>query len=174
MADDNVVEVGRWLGQIIDSFDFTLPGKDVSLGKDLANAAAQSMIDRAIVNEQAPDGSPWAPNSPSYRDYKRKKYNVVNVGVFTGQMLSLRSMVGEVTIGPDSVEMKYGTGTPATRFSGGEPYNVKNPPTDREKAEDFTLGRHGPPREFYGLDQINAEEIYEVAYEALIDYLEGL
>lgn len=169
MADDltNFDQHTAWFRNLVDSFNFKLPGKDESVGKDMANLAAQRMTDRSEQQQGGPDGNIWLANEPKYAAWKRKKYDVHAVGVLTGQMLSHESMLGAVTVDAEEVTMRYGTGEPATRFRGGETYDVENPPTDRQKAEWFEDGG----RKFYGLDERISDELAKTAGEALDEYL---
>lgn len=169
MPDDltNFDQHVAWIKDLVGEFNFKLPGKDESVGKDMANLAAQRMTDRSEQQQGSPDGSIWLANEPRYAAWKAKKHNVHAVGVLTGQMLSHESMLGQVTIDKEEVTMKYGTGDPARRFRGGESYDVDEPPTDRQKAQWFEEGG----RKFYGLDEQINTELANLAGEALDEYL---
>lgn len=161
--DSNAEEVDAWLEQAIDSFDFTRPGAEGSLGRDLAVAAAEGMIERGTVDHKAPDGGAWAPNEPTYAKYKSKRYSAEQPNVRTGQMLSLQSMLGDVRVGPELVTIAYGTGQPpASSFNGAELTEGDKAITDVEKA--YFASR---TRRFYGLDEEINERLQGVAGEAL-------
>src|SRR5690242_4486710 len=110
MADitSNIDDVSRDIESLIASFDFTSPGKDASLGEDLAGLIAERIIDRSVPDAKAPDGSTWAANEARYAAYKRKKFAADQPGILSGQMLSLESVKGRLTIDPDRLEMTYG------------------------------------------------------------------
>lgn len=169
MSDDriNFDQHVAWFKDLVDGFNFKLPGKDESVGKDLANLAAQRMTDRSEQQQGGPAGDIWLANEPRYAAWKAKKHNVHAVGVLTGQMLSHESMLGTLDVQSEEVTMKYGTGDPAKRFRGGESYDVENPPTDRQKAQWFEEGG----RKFYGLDENISTELANLAGEALDEYL---
>jgi hypothetical protein len=170
MSSSNIDEIGRWLDQIIDTIDFTLPGKDASLGKDLIGVVAEGIIDRSVPEAQGPDGAKWDDNEDPYKSWKAVEYDAFQPGILTGQMLSLESVKGETTVGKDSVEMKYGTDTPASGSRNGKaPPSAKEPPTDRQKAGWF----HDRGNEFYGLDETIADDCMAECSEAIDDYIGG-
>lgn len=170
MADveTNFLEFEAEFKALIDGFDFTIPGKDQSLGRDLASSAALMISDRSISEQGNAQGSPWAPNAPKYAKMKQDKHGVYNVGILTGQMLSLESMKGETTVEANEVAMIYGTNTEPAKFAT---YGTlkDDEPTDREKAEWFADGG----REFYELSEDDANNLIIEAAEALADYLEN-
>jgi|GEM_PF-2915897 len=173
MADDNsnIDEVGQWISGILEGIDFTMPGADQSLGRDMAGVVANGIIDRSVPDAQAPDGSTWAANEPEYAARKRARYDADQPGILTGQMLSLESVKGELTLAPAEVTMKYGTGESAKRArNGAEPPKASDPPTDRQKAEWFTEGG----RPFYELDDQINEAVVKEAEDAIEKHLEGL
>jgi hypothetical protein len=170
LGSSNIDEIERWFDQIIASINFTLPGKDQSLGRDLVGVVANGIIDRSVPDAKGPDGNPWAENHDPYKAWKAKEYDAFQPGILTGQMLSLESIKGETTINPDSVEMKYGTDTPASGSRNGKaPPDAKEPPTDRQKAEWF----HDRGNEFYGLDEAIAADCVDECAEGLADYIGG-
>jgi len=169
MPDDltNFDQHVAWFKDLVDDFNFKLPGRNENIGKDLAYLASQRMIDRADQEQGGPDGSIWLANEPRYAAWKAKKYNVVKVGTLTGQMLSETSMRGNIDVQEQEVTMRYGIDQPATKFKGGETYDVENPPTDRQKAQWFEEGG----RKFYGLDDKISDELAELAGQELDEYL---
>jgi hypothetical protein len=169
-VDSNADQVAAALGALVGSFDFTRPGKDQSLGRDLARTVARGIQRRSVPGATAPDGSSWAANEPEYARRKRAKYAADQPGIRTGQMLSLESLVGETTVAPDSVEMRYGTGEPPRRAANGAELTKGDAATtDRAKAGYFT----DSGRPFYGLDAEIAGECRALAAEALKDHLSG-
>jgi hypothetical protein len=161
-------EIAAWLDAVVAGFDFTLPGIDQSLGRDLARTAAQGMIDRAVDEGKDPDGAPLKPNAEPYRSWKRKKYSVEAPLVRTGQMLSLESMMGETSVSADRIDMVYGTGEAPTRGSTGYISESDKKVTDRQKAAYVTDGG----RRFYEFDRQIASAIVAQAGEAFGRYLE--
>ena len=169
MADDvttNILEHEAEFRRLIDAFDFTSPGKDASLGKDLAVAVANGIVERTTVDQLGSSGSPLKALSTAYKARKVKDHGVGLIGVRTGQMLSLESVLGDVTITADEVTLAYGTGEAPTKFATHGDLKP-NEPTDREKADWFGSGG----REFYAIDEAIAEAAAELAREALQDYL---
>jgi len=170
LGSSNIDEIERWFDQIIATIDFTLPGKDKSLGRDLVGVVAQGIIDRSVPDAQGPDGAKWDDNKDPYKAWKATEYDAFQPGILTGQMLSLESVKGETTVGKDSVEMKYGTDTPSAGSRNGKaPPAAKEPPTDRQKAGWF----HEKGNEFYGLDDEIANDCVDECAEALANYIEG-
>jgi hypothetical protein len=165
----NADQVAGWIDRVIDGFSFALPGEDQSLGRDLAGIAAQGMIDRSVPDARSPDGGTWPANEPTYASWKRKKFDADQPGILSGQMLSLESMMGEVNVSADRVEMTYGTGTTPTRARSGAALTAgQRQATDRQKAEWFTEGG----RRFYGLDENIAAEVVAHAGERFGEYLD--
>lgn len=118
---DNLDTVMGQLTAIINSFDFTRPGADESLGKDCAMAIAQDIVDQS-ARQQTPDQQDFPRNAPEYAEWKGKKYGFPPpaYGYRTGQTLSLNSVAGEIDVRPDEVVLKYGKGQPPNRSSASE------------------------------------------------------
>lgn len=169
-ASSNIDDVSAWLDAIVAGIDFSIPGRDQSLGRDLAGVVAEGIADRSVPDAVGPDGGEWPENKEPYRSRKAKKYDAHQTGILTGQMLSLESLLGETTIGADEVEMRYGTGRPAERArNGARPPASRNPATDREKAgycEDMGI-------EFYALDDAIADACVDETAGAVDGYLAG-
>lgn len=164
----NIDEVSLWLDGILDSIKFDMPGRDQSLGRDLAGVVAEGIADRSVPDAVGPDGEEWPENHEPYKSWKAKKYDAFQPNILTGQMLSLESLLGETTIGPDEVEMKYGTGKAASRARNGAA-PPKDGATDREKA--VFAEEHDRP--FYGLDGTIADTCIDEASRVVDDYLGG-
>lgn len=168
MSSSNADEISAWLDKIIDGIDFTMPGRDKSLGRDLAGVVAQGIIDRSVPVAVDPGGTPWDDNEDPYKGWKARKYDARQPGILTGQMLSLESIIGDTAIASETVEMRYGTDTPAKSSRNGvDPPKAKEPPTDRQKAEWFTESG----REFYALDEKIADKCVKEMSEGVGDYL---
>lgn len=171
MADDvssNILEWSAEFRELMEGFDLTIPGKDQSLGRDLAGLAAQGIIDRSINEQTDANFQSWRQLERTYKARKLKKFGVDLIGVRSGQMLSLESVMGDTEVSANDVTMRYGTGTaPTSSSSGGELDDDE--PTDTQKAEWFTEGG----REFYEIDSVDAEAIYDEVAKALEDYLTG-
>lgn len=171
-SNSNIDAVAADIEAIVASYDFTLPGDDQSLGRDLAGVVATGIADRSAQGK-APNGSDWAENREPYKSRKAKRYSALLPNELTGQMLSLESLKGQTTIAADAVEMKYGTGEAATRARTGPADARDCVATDQQKAEWTTEGASGPPRPFYELDNAIADECQKVAGEALVKHLKG-
>ncbi len=166
-ASDNSDQVGQWLDQLVDTFQFDTPGKDQSLGRDLAGVVAEGIRDRSVPDAKAADGSTWPPNVPKWAARKRRKYSVDQPGILTGQMLSLEALIGEVRISGDVVELVYGTGSSAS----GEGADA---PTDRQKADWFSNGTDwAPERPFFELDDEIAASAVATSADALGQHLKS-
>jgi hypothetical protein len=162
-------DISDLVDDLVATFDFTRAGKEQALGKELAHAAAESIRDRCMQGLD-PDGNPFKSNEKEYAKYKRRRYDAVQPGILGGQMFSLESTVGQPNISADKVEMVYGTGSlpPANARNGVPLYPSERTATDREKAEYFTASG----REFYKLNEDDAEAVMDVAAEAITEYLD--
>jgi hypothetical protein len=58
----SIAAVTRWLNDFVDSFDFTRPGTDQSLGRDVTHKAVQCIQDRSL-SDRTGFGTAWPPNS---------------------------------------------------------------------------------------------------------------
>jgi hypothetical protein len=178
--NSTIAEVTAWLQDLADSFDFTRTGNDQSLGRDVMKLAAKRTHDRAFVNRTG-FGTAWPPNSetPSrwapegYRAWKEKNYGTPEPNSRTGQMLSQLSMEGRSTIAPKQVTMIYGTDTPPTRATFGNP-SPKLLARDQNVTDTFkaSLAHTGQSRKrivrpFYQLIDDNAEAIVALCQENL-------
>jgi hypothetical protein len=72
----------------------------------------------------------------------------------TGQMLSQLSLLGQTTIGPQRIELKYGLGVPPSSGSTGYIEDGDMKVTEREKA-----GWTEAERPFYALDDRIGDEV---------------
>lgn len=151
------------LADLVDTFDFTLPGKGSSLGEDLADAACESIRYRCLAGEM-PDGSDFKKNDPKWAAYKAARYNAYQPGIMGGQMFSQESMNGQRIISADSIEIVYGTGDPPRKLAanGVELRKHELIATDREKATYFTDGG----RVFFAFNAQDGEAVLAEASDA--------
>lgn len=174
--DSNIDEIGSWLDQLVDTYNFTRPGTDQSLGRDLAGVVAQGIQDRTVADQTDANGGPLKPNEPKYAKWKAKRFDAHQPLVRGGQMLSLQSLIGEVEVTADEVIMHYGTGDeePLVSSTGAvmprtihkQIGAVEPAPTDREKAE-----WNSDDRPFYALDDKIGEAVRDAAAAALGEHL---
>jgi hypothetical protein len=163
----NLGEIDAWMKQLVDSFNFQRPGKDQSLGRDIAGAIANGIRDRSVPDAMGPDGDKWDDNEESYAAEKRQKYDADQPNVRTGQMLSLQSLMGRTTVEPELVEMRYGVDEPpSSAFNGTELTEGDKAVTDIQKAEWCSV-----TRPFYALDEEIKAAARAEAGEALNDHL---
>lgn len=165
MSDSNLDDVMGQLNRFLESFDFTRPGIESSMGKDAAHAVAEA-IAQAAADQKTTDGEPFPDNEPKYADWKDRKYGVGNpaYGRRTGQMLSLQSLLGNVDVAPDEVTLTYGTGeaperSVASNYIGEGDKKV----TDKQKA-DYNNERMN---NFYKIGEAGRAAVVEVMREAL-------
>ena len=165
----NIDDIERWLTELAAGFNFTMRGEDQSLGRDLAGVVAQGIIDRTIAHQQDATGGGLKALSEAYRKRKLKEYGLDDILFRTGQMLSLESVLGDLSLSPEEVQMTYGTGDPPARGAGpmGKISDQDKEVTDREKA----AFAHESDRPFYGLDTTIADDVAKAAAEALGSYL---
>lgn len=181
MAD--IHQVCAWLQSFADSFDFTRPGLDQSLGRDMKNVQVQRILDRCAQHE-APDGSIWLSNSDTptlwmpdgYRQWKFDLYGWADEPNYkTGQMLSKLSMGAASTITAKEIRIAYGTGQPPTKSYSPKGFfdvDTDGQVTDIEKAEWAHMDApHRPARPFFGVGQGDAEALVECAQDNLNDYI---
>ena len=169
----NIDEVITWLRSFVDGFDFTLPGKDQNLGRDLAHVGAAYIEQRSGQHRGA--DKTWAKNAEPYRTIKEKHYGWVDdPNSRTGQMLSQASLFGQTQVQAKLVEMRYGTGQPPQRnyspVDNRTPSDIKADEaiTDIEKA---WFAHTTGDRPFYEADQGMEDEVIAEADRALADYI---
>ncbi len=172
-ATTNIDAVVASLERFVQSFDFTRPGKDQSLARDVVNTIAGGIQRRSIDDKKGATKS-WKDNAPKYEEYKEKKYGVFDQpNVRTGQMLSLQSLKGSGTrIEKDRIEMVYGTGDPPQGSATGATLGKKDKAvTDKQKADWAHNNTKNPTRPFYEADDKIAEKVGEVLVENLNGYI---
>lgn len=177
MLFSNADEVVVWIGQFADTFNFSRPGPDQSLGRDVAMAVIRGPevgqlggIMGRCVDQTTPNGTPWPENSdnPSghgYRSQKMKKYGWDETNRRTGQMLSQQSLYGRTTIESDLITLIYGEdATPSASVSPtGYISEQDKATTDSDKAK----WAHEQKREFYGLGEGDPENVSRVCQASL-------
>lgn len=174
MANSNIDAVVADLKKIIDGFNFTVPGRDQSLGRDIVNLMVER-IDNRCSNAVAPDGTPWPENKDSVKKEKQRRYGWTDSGKRTGQTTSVPSLRGsKTTIEADVVTMRYGTDTAPSR--GGSPTGLVSKGdakrTDVQKAEYMhTGGFWNTKRPFYEVGEGDAEAVTELCQENLNEYI---
>lgn len=170
--------IAESLRGLVESIDFTRPGREGSLGATLIGILHEGISDRNRAEED-PDGGPWEANRGKHGARKRADSIPVGVGHYSqggrpatyepgGEMTSLVEIQGEIDISPDAVISAYG----ATEFA-------------RRKGSWFTRGSAGPgagevsgakdqpPRPFYAFNDADADAVLEEAASFLDDLLEG-
>jgi hypothetical protein len=158
------------LANLIETFNFTRPGKDESMGKDAAHKIAVGIFTRSREEQGGPEG-PWPENDPDYTDWKWNKYHVELIGVRTGQMLSLESLLGKVDVAPTTVEIYYGTGqAPTGSMSSSYISQADTSITDIEKAWFFTRMKGS----FYELDDKIANDVKQYFSDELSEFIREL
>lgn len=184
MADSNINEVMAYLHAFVDGFDFTRPGKDQSLGRDLAKTQVDRIMVRAEQGQCGPDGVRWARNSTKsspwlpggYKQWKEEQYGWPDEpNRRTNQMLSQTSLYGKTTIAPREIMMIYGTGDAPTDSKSPNGFfdeKTDGQVTDLQKAE-WAHEDSGdkPGRPFYGVGEGDAEALIEVGQENLDGYI---
>jgi hypothetical protein len=174
MATSNVDAVVASLKRFLDGYNFTRPGKDQSLGRDIVTTIALGIQERS-VQDKASATDLWPANTAEVATRKAKDYGVIDQpNVETGQMLSLPSLKGtETAIEPDRITMKYGTGQVPTRTATNQGKVKANPKTDREKAHYAHTGQSskGVIRKFYEADDKIAGDVREECRENLNGYI---
>lgn len=177
MSLGNFDEVVTWLEGFVQSFDFTRPGVDQSLGRDAANAVCLGIATRSLAQRRGattnwPDLSdnPW-----KYRTWKREKYGLDNEpNSRTGQMLSMTSLRGKTTYSPLEVRVTYGTDQPPASSAAPTGYLSASDEkvTDTQKATWATAGaKNRPARPFFELDEAISQGVFDVVEQNLIDYI---
>lgn len=160
---------------LVDTFDFTLPGRaGASLGEDVAAMAADTIAQRSNQGLDI-NGAPFTPNEAKYAARKLRRYSVDRPGELSGQMLSLQACLGKPTVTPDELTLTHGNNvTPEsqgyTRSRTGvamKPHELQA--TDRDKGIWFTAGG----REFYAIDAAGEELIAKRVDESLDDHVKA-
>jgi hypothetical protein len=162
-----------WIEAIVDTFDFTLPGRaGASLGEDLAADAADGIAQRSSQGLDV-DGNPFKPNEADYAEYKLKRYSVDRPGELSGQTFSLASCLGKPEVSPDLIKLVHGTGeSPDAAGYTRSRMGTELKPWER-KATDTDKGGYltEQGRPFYAIDAAGEESIGRRADESLKDHI---
>src|SRR5262245_8675734 len=121
MAESSSIkDVVAWLEGFVNSFGFTRPGRDKSLGRDIVNViirgpdvGGQGGILGRAAQDCGPEGY-WLDNAKVTKERKQKLDDHQEANRQTGQMLSYVGRYGHTTIEPQLVTLRYGTGQPPT------------------------------------------------------------
>jgi hypothetical protein len=152
----NVDQLYNDIHDFVDGFNFTTQVEVKSLALDCAGVIADGIIARSIDDQSAAEGS-WDALNEKYKEWKVKKYGVGLIGVRTGQMLSLNSVLGEIEITPELATVLYGKA-----LADPEDDTI----TDIEKAYFFS-----ERRPFFELDDKITDELFARIEELLETYL---
>jgi hypothetical protein len=169
--EDNLDEILDAIDELVDTFDFTLPGQDRSIGRDAAHSVGLGIQIRSTHEQIDANGAQFEPNERKYAEWKARsdRYDAHQPNVRTGQMLSLESLLGEVTVGKDLVEITYGKDKPAEKSMTGYMTKSDRETTDRDKA-----AYAHEERPFWGLDKRIANGVAEDLTDHLDDHVEYL
>jgi hypothetical protein len=184
MASSNIGQVTAWLEGWVDSFNFARPGKDQSLGRDIAMKVVDRIQTRSLTDRKGAKDT-WPPNSekPSrwhpegYRKWKDDNYGIGEPNSRTGQMLSQLSLYGRTRIDSKLITMIYGINQPPTRATFGDP-GEKNFERDKKVTDTFKayLAHTGQSRQqikrpFYEVDESDGQAVMELCQENLAEYI---
>jgi hypothetical protein len=177
IGQSNIDDVMRDLEAWVKQFNFTRPGFQGSLGRDVAMAVVDGIADRSDRRRAGADAV-WQENVPKYRKWKLRKYGIDEPNARTGQMLSQLSLYGRTTIEPELVLLTYGTDTATAGAVFGGEHTEKDlardrKRTDTEKAYFAHTGQsiHKIKRPFYEMDEIISADVQKIVEESLADYL---
>lgn len=174
--DSNIDELIASMDSFLDSFNFQRKGIEGSLGKDVAmtiirgpDVASMGGIMGRIADKVQPDGTPMKPNAPTYAAEKDRAYGWSEVGRRTGQAFSQVSLYGRTTIGPYTIEMRYGTdATPTSSVSpNGHISDADQEITDTRKG--MFLTQQG--RAFYVVNDEDRQNVIGVTQANLDDHI---
>jgi hypothetical protein len=170
----------RLLAELLDTFDFTRPGADQSLGRELA--VVVHGIQRGAAEDQSEPHSEWPENSTTAppkggcKCWKHRKYGIENAPNFrAGQMLNFISLMGRTRIGKKLVEMVYGRNEALDRSTSPNKYISERDKlmTDMEKAKYAHEGQsiYKIKRPFYGFGPGEPEDVSKCAQESLNEWI---
>jgi hypothetical protein len=183
-VNSNMHQVAGWIERFIEGFNFCRPGKDQSLGRDLANTVIRGPdvgelggIMGRCAEHVDPEGNEWAPNAPDYAARKEKVYGIVDEpNRRTGQMLSELTLGAKTKVTPKEIEIRPGLDAPPSSSAAPTGYlskqDAKTTDTDKIRYA-HTATEKKPAREFYAANEEDAVAVAKVAQENLNDYLRG-
>lgn len=171
----NVDEIAEWLRSLGDCLDFTRPGIEGSVGKDMLIGQAYR-IDERCSREEGPTEA-WAENQGKYAKKKDTLHLPVGIGIAPPseeRMLSILNLKGEQIITAKEATMIYGA---AGSASGPDD------PSPRNKAAWFTNGSEGadgersgaknqPDRPFYEYTEDDVEASVDIAVDAIDRFID--
>lgn len=106
-----------------------------NLGNDLCKAATDG-VQANIADERSPDGSPWAPLSAAYDEWKSFQFPGEPMAVLHQVLANPHEVAGEVAVAAERATVTYGVSGRA-----------------RQEAAWFQEGNaHQPPRRFWGFN----------------------
>jgi len=189
MPTSNIREVVSHLERFVHGFDFTRPGKDQSLGRDVVNVVVRGpelgqvggILGRCAEHKD-PDGNEWAENSrreppvpDGYYGFKERKYGIVDEpNRRTGQMLSEVTLKAKTKIEQMSIEIRPGTDEPPTKSYAPTGYLSKQDMavTDTDKIRfAHTETDVKPARRFYAMTLEDARNVRNLCQENLNEYI---
>ncbi len=106
-VSSNLPEIDKVFRDLADTFDFTRPGRQQSLGRDALAAVTTAIGDRCR-REEAPGGDRWAENKEWAKKDPRKRGKPIGVLGDQDNMLSPAELAGEQEITKDSAIATYG------------------------------------------------------------------
>lgn len=162
---DNLSDVVADLNDLVESVRFDRPGREETIGKGALELVSKRIQDRC-KREEAPGGSPWAPNKEWATKSKKKQGKPVGVlgDASDESMLAAANIDGRQTVTADRATMEYG-GNPeaeakAEWFSNGSV--VRTPGTAASGA------KNQAERPFYEIDASD-EEALDRYFEDTLD-----
>lgn len=111
-------------------------------------------------NEEAPDGTPWAPLSPTTLKFRAEKGLPID-RILHGETLNLRDEI-HTTYDSDSVEIS--SGQPAQAYAAMQQFGGTTSPDSMIPGVDI------PARPFFGYSDQDEEYILEVLSDFLTDF----
>jgi len=190
MDSSNIHEVADWFRQFIHGFNFTRPGKDQSLGRDIANVIIRGPeldglggVMGRCADQKDPEGKEWAKNSTKpirgypggYAEFKEEKYGIIDeANRRTGQMLSQLTLTAKTKVGATEIEIRPGTDQPPSSSAAptGKLSEADKAVTDTQKIGfAHTETPTKPARKFYAANDEDRRNVIAVAQENLDDYI---
>ena len=147
MAASNIDQVTAWLDAFVDPSNFTRPGTDQSLGRDVAWKVVEQIEDRAQKDKRG-TGDDWDPNAP---DMPRGKRSGTASSIARtrerARCSSTESLYGRTTIEPEQVTMIYGLNEPPTCTKTAPRSNGSRQESHRRQKAYFAHTGQGPGKD---------------------------
>lgn len=170
MSDDsNIDEIEALFDRFDEAIDFTRPGEEGSLGKDLLKSQGLRILDRAQA-EQGSEGE-WEANRGEYKKRKDKKSLPVGRGLGEDdedRMLSQLNVMGEQDVTATEATMKFGQTEKAR--SKGDWFSNGSEGEDGKRSG----AKNQPRRDFYAITSEDEDAIIEQSAEAVGEWLQSL